>query len=86
MKRIKVLKDAASGLNKTLYERLVCPLSRQPLRYCEETNCLISDAVGVSFPIKDGIPCLVPADGKILDTDAIKPEEGGESSGKRQAN
>ncbi|PRQ47353.1 hypothetical protein RchiOBHm_Chr2g0098761 [Rosa chinensis] len=82
---IKVLKDAASGLNKTLYERLVCPLSRQPLRFCEETNSLISDAIGVSYPIKDGIPCLVPADGKMLDTDAIKREEGGESSGKRKA-
>ncbi|XP_004287782.1 PREDICTED: protein preY, mitochondrial [Fragaria vesca subsp. vesca] len=82
---MKVLKDAASGLNKTLYERLVCPLSRQPLRFCEETNSLISDAIGVSYPIKDGIPCLVPADGKILDTDAIKPEDGGESSGKREA-
>ncbi|KAL6226992.1 hypothetical protein ACLB2K_000951 [Fragaria x ananassa] len=49
---MKVLKDAASGLNKTLHERLVCPLSRQPLRFCEETNSLISDAIGVSYPLQ----------------------------------
>lgn len=82
---IKVLKDAASGLHKTLFEILVCPLSKQPLRFCEETNSLISDAIGVSYPIKDGIPCLVPADGKMLDTDTIKPEDGGESSGKHES-
>lgn len=29
---IKLLKDAGSGLSKTLSEILVCPLSKQPLR------------------------------------------------------
>lgn len=48
---IKVLKDAASGLHKALFEILVCPLSKQPLRFCEETNSLISDAIGVSYPV-----------------------------------
>ncbi|XP_042986550.1 uncharacterized protein LOC122314959 isoform X2 [Carya illinoinensis] len=46
-----ILRDAGNGLCKTLSEILVCPLSKQPLRYCEETNSLISDAIGVSFPI-----------------------------------
>ncbi|KAL6274128.1 hypothetical protein ACE6H2_024820 [Prunus campanulata] len=50
---IKLLKDAAgSGLSKTLSEILVCPLSKQPLRFCEDTNSLISDAIGVSFPLR----------------------------------
>uniref|UniRef100_A0A2P2JBS9 Protein preY, mitochondrial n=1 Tax=Rhizophora mucronata TaxID=61149 RepID=A0A2P2JBS9_RHIMU len=53
-----LLKDAGNGMSKTLLEILVCPLSKQPLRYCEESNSLISDAIGVSYPIKDGIPCL----------------------------
>ncbi|KDP23980.1 hypothetical protein JCGZ_25368 [Jatropha curcas] len=64
-----LLKEARNGINKTLFEVLVCPLSKQPLRYCEETNSLISDAIGVSYPIKDGVPCLVPRDGKILEND-----------------
>ncbi|XP_041020117.1 UPF0434 protein Mmar10_2939 [Juglans microcarpa x Juglans regia] len=66
---LTILRDAGNGLCKTLSEILVCPLSKQPLRYCEETNSLISDAIGVSFPIKDGIPCLVPNDGKITEAD-----------------
>ncbi|XP_065856952.1 uncharacterized protein [Euphorbia lathyris] len=65
-----LLKEAGNGLNKTLSEILVCPLSKQPLRFCEETNSLISDVIGVSYPIKDGIPCLNPTDGKIIDTES----------------
>ncbi|PON53491.1 hypothetical protein PanWU01x14_202110 [Parasponia andersonii] len=65
----KLLQEAGSGLNKILSEILVCPLSKQPLRFCEKTNSLISEAIGVSFPIKDGIPCLVPKDGKILESE-----------------
>ncbi|GMI76964.1 hypothetical protein HRI_001365700 [Hibiscus trionum] len=64
-----LLQEAGTGISKTLSEILVCPLSKQTLRVCEESASLISDSIGVSFPIKDGIPCLVPTDGKILDVD-----------------
>ncbi|CAJ1930498.1 unnamed protein product [Sphenostylis stenocarpa] len=68
-------KDVLQKAAKTLSDILVCPLSKQPLRYCEESNSFISDAIGVAFPIKNGIPCLVPRDGKILEEeDASKPE------------
>ncbi|KAK8963836.1 hypothetical protein KSP40_PGU009928 [Platanthera guangdongensis] len=43
------LRDAAA-ISKALFDVLVCPLSRQPLRYCQETQSMISDAIGVSFP------------------------------------
>ncbi|XP_022977421.1 uncharacterized protein LOC111477769 isoform X1 [Cucurbita maxima] len=46
-----LLKEAGSGLTKTLSEILVCPLSKQPLRYCEASNSLISDTIRVSFPV-----------------------------------
>ncbi|CAM8956806.1 unnamed protein product [Rhodiola kirilowii] len=62
-----LLKNAEVGISRGLLEILVCPISKQPLRHCEETGTLISDTIGVSFPIVDGIPCLVPHDGKILD-------------------
>ncbi|KMT09331.1 hypothetical protein BVRB_6g134250 [Beta vulgaris subsp. vulgaris] len=62
-----VMKNVCEGMSKTLSEILVCPLSKQPLRYSEKTGSLISDEIGVSFPIIDGIPCLVPKDGKILE-------------------
>ncbi|CAM8953781.1 unnamed protein product [Rhodiola kirilowii] len=62
-----LLKNAEVGISRGLLEILVCPISKQPLRHCEETGTLISDTIGVSFPIVHGIPCLVPHDGKILD-------------------
>ncbi|KAL5206849.1 hypothetical protein ABZP36_035058 [Zizania latifolia] len=55
------------GIPQALADVLVCPLSKKPLRYCEASGSLVSDAVGVSFPIVDGIPCLVPKDGYTRD-------------------
>ncbi|XP_027077844.2 protein preY, mitochondrial [Coffea eugenioides] len=62
-----LFKEAGTGISKTLSEILVCPLSKQPLRVCEKTNSLISDSIGVSYPVVDGIPRLVPSNGKIID-------------------
>ncbi|KAH7566233.1 hypothetical protein ACOSP7_022617 [Xanthoceras sorbifolium] len=81
-----LLREAGTGLSKTLSEILVCPLSKQPLRVCEETGSIISDPIGVSFPIKDGIPCLVPKDGEILDTDDTIKDDGADDDGATKRN
>ncbi|XP_020597122.1 uncharacterized protein LOC110036903 isoform X2 [Phalaenopsis equestris] len=67
------LKDAGA-ISKALLDILVCPISKQPLRYCQETQSIICNAIGVSFPharlfyqVVDGIPCLVPKEGKIIE-------------------
>ncbi|CAN6311012.1 unnamed protein product [Urochloa humidicola] len=64
------------SIPQALADVLVCPLSKKPLRYCEASGSLVSDAVGVSFPIEDGIPSLVPKDGKFLEDDLKKSEQG----------
>ncbi|KAK2997100.1 hypothetical protein RJ639_031037 [Escallonia herrerae] len=76
----RVLLRDGVGISKTLSEILVCPLSKQPLRVCEESNSLIRDAIGVAYPVSpyivDGIPCLVPSDGKIIEADdKPKPDD-----------
>ncbi|RCV42772.1 hypothetical protein SETIT_9G242800v2 [Setaria italica] len=63
------------SIPEALAHALVCPLSKKPLRYCEASGSLVSDAVGVSFPIEDGIPSLVPKDGKFLEDDPEKSEQ-----------
>ncbi|XP_028093965.1 uncharacterized protein LOC114294065 isoform X1 [Camellia sinensis] len=70
------VRDGGFGISKSLLEILVCPLSKQPLRMCEQSNSLISDAIGVAYPIANGIPCLVPKDGKIIDTDDMPKPAG----------
>ncbi|KAJ4842431.1 hypothetical protein Tsubulata_027298 [Turnera subulata] len=79
-----LMKEVGSGISKTLSEILVCPLSKQPLRYCEATNSLVSDAIGVAYPVKNGIPCLVPTDGKILDSDEGSNSDGAAGSSARK--
>ncbi|VFQ74303.1 unnamed protein product [Cuscuta campestris] len=73
-------------MKKTLLELLVCPLSKQPLRLCKKTSSLISDAIGVSYPIVDGVPHLVPADGQIVQTNDASDPGGVDSSGFKSGN
>ncbi|THG02509.1 hypothetical protein TEA_030032 [Camellia sinensis var. sinensis] len=118
------VRDGGFGISKSLLEILVCPLSKQPLRMCEQSNSLISDAIGVAYPgdiillvfmlvrfpthgnppcadttlgadptmkvlgvsptyrphRTNGIPCLVPKDGKIIDTDDMPKPAGAADS------
>lgn len=38
---------------------LVCPATRQPLRLDATGTLLISDAAGVAYPIREGVPVLL---------------------------
>ncbi|PCD01863.1 hypothetical protein COC42_10140 [Sphingomonas spermidinifaciens] len=44
-------------LDPWLLERLVCPATRTPLR--QEGDRLVSDAAGLAYPIRDGVPVLL---------------------------
>jgi uncharacterized protein YbaR (Trm112 family) len=50
-----------------LLEILVCPLSKTVLRYNAGSQELISKAAKLAFPIKDGIPILIPEEARKLD-------------------
>lgn len=47
------------SLDPWLLSKLVCPLTRQPLRYDEVARELISDAAGLAYPIRDGVPVML---------------------------
>ena len=54
------MSDAApASLDPWLLAKLACPLTRQPLRYDEAAQELISDAAGVAYPIRDGVPVML---------------------------
>lgn len=38
---------------------LVCPLTRTPLRYDAGAQELISDAAGLAYPIRNGVPVML---------------------------
>ncbi|MEG8018799.1 Trm112 family protein [Sphingomonas sp. LR55] len=55
-----------STLDPWLLERLVCPMTRTPLRYDEAAQELISDTAGLAYPIKDGVPVMLVEEARQL--------------------
>jgi uncharacterized protein len=49
-----------------LLERLVCPATRTPLRYDEATRELVSDAAGLAYPVRDGVPVLLVEEARAV--------------------
>jgi uncharacterized protein YbaR (Trm112 family) len=59
-----------SMLDPWLLERLVCPVTRSPLRYDEAAQELISDAARLAYPIRDGVPVMLVEEARrIADPD-----------------
>lgn len=52
-----------------LLEILVCPLTKTTLIYNRERGELISKAAGLAYPIRNGIPIMLPSEAREL-TDA----------------
>ncbi len=52
-----------------LLEILVCPLTKGPLRYDSKHQELISERAGLAYPIRDGIPIMLPDEARALDAD-----------------
>jgi uncharacterized protein YbaR (Trm112 family) len=50
-----------------LLEILVCPLTKTTLIYDRDRNELISRAAGLAYPIRDGIPIMLPDEARKLD-------------------
>ncbi|MEO1092847.1 MAG: Trm112 family protein [Pseudomonadota bacterium] len=70
----------APGIDPKLLEILVCPLTKQVLRYDRARQELVSDAAGLAYPIRDGIPIMLVDEARELGQDedipdALKPTE-----------
>jgi hypothetical protein len=55
-----------------LLEILVCPLTKASLEYDADAQELISRRAGLAYPIRDGIPIMLPDEARQLD-DAPSP-------------
>ena len=54
-------------IDPKLLEILVCPLTKTSLDYDAERQELISRAAGLAYPIRDGIPIMLPEEARKLD-------------------
>jgi uncharacterized protein len=57
----------ASSVDPKLLEILVCPLTKSTLEYDAEKQELISRAAKLAYPIRDGIPIMLPEEARPLE-------------------
>ena len=59
--------DSPVEVDPRLLEILVCPLSKGPLVYDRAAQELLSPQAGLAYPIRDGIPIMLPEEARRLD-------------------
>jgi uncharacterized protein len=57
----------ADSVDPKLLEILVCPLTKCALEYDAEKQELISRAAKLAYPIRDGIPIMLPEEARRID-------------------
>ena len=55
-----------SIVDPRLLEVLVCPVTRTPLTYDRARGELISKAARLAYPVRDGVPVMLPEEARPL--------------------
>ena len=63
---------ASHKVDPRLLEILVCPLTKSTLEYDAAANELISRKAGLAYPIRDGIPIMLPDEARALTDAGVK--------------
>jgi uncharacterized protein YbaR (Trm112 family) len=53
-------------IDPKLLEILVCPLTKTVLAYDREKQELVSKAAGLAYPVRNGIPIMLPGEARTL--------------------
>ena len=53
-------------IDPKLLEILVCPLTKDSLVWDSKENELISKKAGLAYPVKDGIPIMLPEEARKI--------------------
>ena len=52
-----------------LLEILICPVTRTTLHYDRDKQELVSKAAGLAYPIRGGVPIMLPGEARELSDD-----------------
>jgi uncharacterized protein YbaR (Trm112 family) len=55
-----------AGLDRRLLEILVCPVTHGPLEYDRAAGELISRKGNLAYPVRDGVPIMLPEEAREL--------------------
>jgi uncharacterized protein YbaR (Trm112 family) len=59
-------------MDSRLVELLACPVSKAPVFFSEDRQLLVCPTSKLAYPIKDGIPAMLPEDAiKLADDDPL---------------
>ena len=59
--------NTPNSVDPRLLEVLVCPVTRGKLTYDREAQELVSAGAKLAFPIRDGVPIMLPEEARALD-------------------
>ena len=57
------------AVDPRLLEMLACPLTKTPLSWNPTTGELVSHAARLAYPVRDGVPIMLPSEARKLDDD-----------------
>ena len=60
------LSSTHASIDPRLLEVLVCPVTRTPLTYDRARGELISKAAKLAYPVRDGVPVMLPEEARQL--------------------
>ena len=58
-----------ADVDPRLLEILVCPVTRAPLEFDRARAELVSRTARLAYPIRDGVPIMLPEEARTLDED-----------------
>lgn len=67
MSAIPSTERPANSVDPKLLEILVCPLTKTTLEFDAARNELISRKAKLAYPIRDGIPIMLPEEARKID-------------------
>jgi uncharacterized protein YbaR (Trm112 family) len=67
MSEAKAPDTEQARVDRRLLELLVCPVTKTTLSYDEARQELVSRAAHLAYPIRRGVPCLIPSEARHLD-------------------
>ena len=70
-KGVSSQRTAEHSVDPKLLEMLACPLCKTPLQWDSAASELISRAAKLAYPVRDGVPILLPSEARPLDEDEL---------------
>jgi uncharacterized protein YbaR (Trm112 family) len=67
LSRRQTMERPENTVDPKLLEILVCPLTKGPLEFDSANQELISRSAKLAYPIRDGIPIMLPEEARKID-------------------